>query len=310
MDLDLTFAALNNCIARPFLCSHLSTKWLSSLNCALWSVSSTSYDDSWGRSSWMHSISWWNHSFTDCWNDHTDFWSSFHSITSFKAFWCSMNLISILNYLFFDDGCLVTKSLSSFVRANSASRIWTKIFDLSHNNTTLSHLSQSTWLHIVKDYTWNLIQVVLTSAVCLLLRLWHHHWFPNADEATSATFIISNELVNLWLLGHIFHHRRICGNYSITTTSLSSQRLRQDIISLIDHANLLNSIYWIVNLGGCWRLSTLGWCLLKSSSMLFCSHFIKSLLWHSRVCSGLSCWSFWLFSTPWKVCLFWLLLFN
>lgn len=127
----------------------------------------------------------------------------------------------------------------------------------------LRHLCDSTWLHIVENYSRNFIEVILTPSVGVLSSGSGCHRLSNTDEATGGTLVVgvlaSYKLVDFVLTGDIVHHGGlvVCGSHSVPTASLSSQWLLEYIFGLVQHANLLNSIHWVGDLRGCWRLGTL-----------------------------------------------------
>jgi len=89
-------------------------------------------------------------------------------------------------------------------------------------------------------------------------------WNPTANivlchgnEASIGVFA-ANKLIDLWLLWHVVNDDWVrLGGYSVTTAGLSPQWLLENVITLVDHANLLNSWHWICDLTWGWRLGSL-----------------------------------------------------
>jgi hypothetical protein len=198
---------------------------------------------------------------------------------------CSIHLVAHLDYLLLDDCGLVSIShLDLLLVSVSAAWIRSQVFDLPAHDT-LRHLSDSTWLHVVKNDARDFIEVILAPPVGVLSGCGSSHRLANANEATGGALVVgvlpsSYKLVDFVLTGHIVHHGWLVvrGPHTVTAASLSPERLLQHIFGLVQHANLLNSIHGVGDLGGGWSLGTLGRGLLESPGMLFGSHLIEGLL--------------------------------
>ena len=198
---------------------------------------------------------------------------------------CSIHLVAHLDYLLLDDCGLVSIPHVDFLLVSvSAAWIRAQVLDLTTDDT-LRHLCDSTWLHVVENDARDFIEVILAPSVGVLSSSRSCHRLSNAYEATGCTLVVGvvsapYKLVNFILAWNIVHHGWlvVCGAHSVSTACLSPQGLLEHIFGLVKHANLLNSIHGIGDLGGRWGLGSLGRSLLESSCMLFGSHLIEGLL--------------------------------
>ena len=152
MNLNLTFLmTLNYCIAWAILRAFVACERLSCLDKAMWATSRV-HMTLLNLRRWACMVHHWSSSlwsfFAYSWDADSSNFRSWPKDTSYKFLWICSSFVRA----FLDAGCLITNSGCCFLWSNSASWVWTKMFNLSYSSTPAIW---PCWVnfHVIKDNT-------------------------------------------------------------------------------------------------------------------------------------------------------------